>query len=108
MPLLDDWLLSPEDYQEHLIIENYLDRLLGGYTLKFVMNRYINESDHLIDNQRLKCIIRGISDAIEHRGLDLSFEWEYGRGVLLHNYKPNFNRGCNHDYKSKEGCSTGC
>ena len=39
-----------------------------------------------------------------HRGLDLHFEWEYERGVLLHNYKPNFNRGCGHDDESEERC----
>ena len=31
--------LYPADYSDHLIAENYLDGLLEGYTLKFVVNR---------------------------------------------------------------------
>ena len=87
--------------------ENYLDRLLEGYTLKLVTNRFINELDgvtYLIDNKRLQCIILGIGNAIKHRDLYLHFEWEYGRGVSLHNYKPNFDRGCGHE----ECCSPAC
>ena len=106
LPLLNDWL-SPKGYHEQLICENYLDRLLEGYTLKFVMNRFINESS-LIENGRLHHIILGIGYAIERRGLDLHFEWKYGEGVLLHNYKPNFDRGCGHDYETEEHCSPAC
>ena len=109
LPLLNKWM-SPKDYIFQLVNENYLDRLLEGYTLEFVTDRFINELDGLIDSPRLQCIIIGIIDAIKRRGLDLHFEWEYGRGVLLHNYKPNFDIGCGHDYRSKpeEPCSTGC
>ena len=77
LPLLNDWM-SPEGYHEQLIYENYLDRLLEGYTLRFVTNGYIKEPGRLIDNRRLQCIILGIGNAIKCRGLDLHFEWEYG------------------------------
>ena len=112
LQLLNNWM-SPKDYIFQLINENYLDRLLEGYTLEFITDRFINELDEvtrLINNPRLQCIIIGIMDAIKHRGLNLHFEWDYGKGVLLHNYKPNFDRGCGHDYRSKpeEPCSTGC
>ena len=112
LPLLNNWM-STKDYIFQLVNENYFDRLLEGYTLEFVTDRFINESDEvtrLIDNPRLQCIIIEIIDAIKCRGLDPHFDWEYGKGILLHNYKPNFDRGCGHDYRSKpeEPCSTGC
>ena len=54
----------------------------------------------------------GTNQIIKHRGLDLHFEWEYGKGLLLRNYNPNFNRGCDcgYDYRFGTGkaCSTGC
>ena len=55
LPLLNDWL-SP-------ICENYLLKLLEGYTLKFVTNRFITRLDgvtYLIENGRLHHIILGI------------------------------------------------
>ena len=110
LPLLNDWL-SPEGYHDQIICENYLDRLLEGYTLKFVTNRYINESGgitYLIESGRLHFIILGIYYAIKRRGLDLHFEWKYREGVLLHNNKPNFHRGCGHDYESEGHCSSTC
>ena len=106
LPLLNDWM-SPDGYIYQLIDESYSGRLLEGYTLKFITNRFINELDGvtcLIENERLNTIILGIGHAIKHRGLSLHFKWEYERGVLLHNYKPNFNRGCGH----KEHCSPAC
>ena len=65
LPLLNNWLY-PNDYPNQLICENYLDKLLKGYTLKFITNRYINESGHLSENVRLNHIILGIGYAIEH------------------------------------------
>ena len=63
--LLNNWM-SLQGYVYQLIDENYLDRLLEGYTLKFVMNRFINELDgvtYLIENERLNTIILGIGYA---------------------------------------------
>ena len=82
-------------YPDQLVDENYLDRLLQGYTLKFVTNRFINKTlpdPYLTMNKRLKSIPMGIDDATEHRGLDLYFDWNFEDGVLLHNYKPNFEK----------------
>ena len=42
LPLLND-LEYPNNYPDQLICENYLDRLLEGYTLKFAMNRIVCE-----------------------------------------------------------------
>ena len=67
LPLLNDWL-SPESYPYQIICENYSDRLLEGYTPKFVMNRCINESGgvtYLIESGRLQCIILGTGYAIK-------------------------------------------
>ena len=94
LPLLND-LSYPDDYHEQLICENYLDRLLEGYTLKFITNRFINETSsdpHLTTSGRLCSIISGIDDVIDRRGLDLHFEWNFEDGVLLHNYKPGFEK----------------
>ena len=99
LPLLND-LECLEHYPNQLVYENYFDRLLEGYTLKFVMNRFLNETmsdPHLIMNERLFAILEGIDDSIECRGLDLHFKWNCEEGVLLHNYKPNFGKGCGHD-----------
>ena len=96
LPLLNN-LKYPDHYPDQLVDENYSDRLLEGYTLKFVTNRIINEmrpDPYLTMNKRLYSILSGIGDVIERRGLDLHFEWNYETGVLLHNYKPNFEKGC--------------
>ena len=42
LPLLND-LEYPNNYPDQLICENYLDRLLEGYTLKFATNRIVCE-----------------------------------------------------------------
>ena len=97
----------PELYIDQLVYENYLDRSLEGYTLKFLTNRYINkicEVTYLKTNRRLLDILDGICDVIESRDLDFNFEWNSEEGVKLHNYKPNFERGCDHDEFSKEEC----
>ena len=94
LPLLNN-LKYPDRYPDQLVNENYLDRLLGGYTLKFVMNRFTNETSpdpYLTMNKRLLSILSGIGDIIERRDLDLSFEWNFNQGVSLHNYKPNFEK----------------
>ena len=68
LPLLND-LKYPDHYPDQLVDENYLDRLLEGYTLKFVMNRFINETrpdPYLTMNKRLYSILSGIGDVIEH------------------------------------------
>ena len=99
LPPLND-LKYPDAYPDQLVDENYLDRLLEGYTLKFVMNRFINETrpdPYLTMNKRLYSILSGIGDVIKHRGLNLHFEWNFETGVLLHNYKPNFEKRCDHD-----------
>ena len=109
LPLLND-LEYPDAYPNQLIYENYLDRLLEGYILKFVTNRFINEmrpDPYLTTNKRLYSIVLGIGDVIERRGLDLHFEWNFQQGVLLHNYKPNFEQGVLlHNYKPnfEKGC----
>ena len=104
-------LKCPEDYPDQLEYENYLDRLLEGYTLKFVTNRIINETmpdPYLIINRRLCSIVSGIHDVIECRDLNLHFEWCVGDEVLLHNYKPNFEKGCGHDENNCDECDNGC
>ena len=73
---------------------------MEGYTLKFVTNRFINETlpdPYLTMSGRLHSILMGIDDVIECQGLDLHFEWNFEEGVSLHNYKPNFEKGCGHD-----------
>ena len=67
LPLLND-LKYPDAYPDQLIYQNYLDRLLEGYTLKFVTNRIINEprpDPYLTMNKRLYSILSGIGDLIE-------------------------------------------
>ena len=103
LPLLNDLRYS-DDYPDQLICENYLDRLLEGYTLKFVTNRFINETGpdpHLTTNKRLLSLLSGIDDVIERLGVDLHFKWNF-EGVLLHDYKPNFEKGCGHDINKRD------
>ena len=61
-------------------------------------------------NKRLYGILSGIDDVISHRGLDLHFEWNFDIRVLLHNYRPNFEKGCDHDDEcdNEECCPDGC
>ena len=103
-----DYLEHPDIYPEQLVDENYLDRLLEGYTLKFVTNRFINEmmpDPYLTTNKRLHGILMGIDDVIERQGLDLHLEWDYEKeGVLIHNYKPNFEKECGHDQNNCDEC----
>ena len=92
LPLLND-LEHPDAYPDQLVYENYLDRLLEGYTLKFVMNRDIYETrsdTYLTMNRRLNSILLGIGDVIKWRNLNLHFEWKFEEDVLLQNYNPNF------------------
>ena len=63
---------------------------------------------YLTKNKRLLSILSGINNVIEHRGLDLHFEWNFKEGVLLHNYKPNFDTGCGHNYECEEHCPDFC
>ena len=115
LPLLND-LKYPDACPDQLVDENYLDRLLEDYALKFVMNRFINETGpdpYLTTNTRLCSILPGIGDLIERRGLGLHFEWNFEQGALLHNYKPNFEKGCGHDdecdhEECEECCPDGC
>ena len=68
-----------------------------GDTLRFLVNRYIEENlsgvDWLIAHlgTRLRCIIEGIEDAIKCRGLDLSFHWKEG-GLLLYDYEYGYDK----------------
>ena len=67
LPQLNN-LECPGDYPGQLVYENHLDRLLEGYTLKFVMNRTINErksGTYLIASTRLTEIYLGIDRVIE-------------------------------------------
>ena len=68
LPLRND-LKRPDLYLEQLAAENYLDRLLEGYTLKFAMNRFINETlskPYLTMNKRLHSILSDICNVIKH------------------------------------------
>ena len=68
LPLLND-LKYLDAYPDQLVVENYLDRLLEGYTLKFVTNRFINEmlpDPYLTTSERLHSILSDIDDVIEH------------------------------------------
>ena len=47
LTLLNNWM-SPKDYIFQLVNENYLERLLEGYTLEFVTDRLMNELDELL------------------------------------------------------------
>ena len=107
LPPLND-LNHPDVYHEQLVDENYSVRLLEGYTLKFVTNRFINETmpdPYLTTNKRSYSIVSGIDEVIECRGLDLHFEWNDELGVLLHNYKPNFKKGSGHDENNCYKCN---
>ena len=67
LPLLND-LKCPERFPDQLAYENYLDGLLKGYTLKFVTNRFIDETmpePCLTMNKRLHRILEGIEDVID-------------------------------------------
>ena len=104
LPLLNDRMYL-NDYIYQLVNESYLGRLLEGYTLKFVTNRFINETEadpYLTTNKRLLSILEGTGYGTERRGFDLHFEWNFKEEVLLHNYIPNFDRGCGHDYECEE------
>ena len=89
--------INLNDYYIQLAVKNYLDTLLEGDTLRFLVNRYIKENlsgvDWLIANlgSRLRYIIDGITDAIKRRGLDLSFHWNDGR-LLLYNYELGYDK----------------
>ena len=89
--------INLDNYYIQLAVENYLDTLLEGDTIRFLVNRYIMENlsgvDWLIANlgSRLRYIIDRITDAIKHRGLDLSFHWNEG-GLLLYNYEQGYDK----------------
>ena len=94
--------MSLKDYITQLEGKSYLDRLLEDQTLKFLMDKNICGSGHLVVSSKLESIIVGIDDTILHRGLDLYFELEHEGpegtlGVLLH----NFDRECEKPYASK-------
>ena len=108
LPLVND-IGHLESYLSQLIDEDYLDRLQEGYTLRFVTNRLIggmSSDPSLRMNKRLYSILSGIGDVTERRGLDLHFEWNFETGVLLHNYNPNFEKGCDceEDIAHKSEC----
>ena len=69
--------LYPADYTDQLMAENYLDGLLEGYTLKFVVNSSIDRLKDVFyltfeDNKRR--IYQTMCGVIERRGLKLRFE----------------------------------
>ena len=88
--MLPSSIAPEEDYIYQLVSDNYLDMLLKGYTLKFLMDRCTKEFDgvtRLIDvNERFQSIALGIREVIRSRELDLQFEWTY-EGFVLHNFK---------------------
>ena len=93
----------PDNYDiDQVINQNYLDILLKGRVLKFLVERDLlydelgNQPDgfECLDfSQRMEITISGIVKAAKSIGIDLSFELEE-EGLLLCNYKPNFYRGC--------------
>ena len=100
LPSLNEHI-CPKDYYIQLVYENYLDILLGGCTLKFLVDRFITGQNReyikhganyltSYSGARLEFIVSGIIDAIEHRGLNLHFELDEDENILLHNYKQNY------------------
>ena len=103
--------LNSEDCHIQLVYETYLDILLEGRTLKFMTDRspvrsggayYLGSYAGLI----LEFIVSEIIDAIEYRGLHLHFELDEEEDVLLHNYRPDYNKKC--DLAYQDGKSTIC
>ena len=112
LPLLND-ISNPSNYPEQLVAEDYLDRLLEAETLKFLTNRSVNDKHYLTEEKRLLSITMEMRDVIEHRGLDLCIETNFEQGMLLHNYNPNFERGCDcywveFDKNGEEICCDNC
>ena len=107
LPSLND-RLNLKEYYIQLVYENYLDMLLEDQTLKLLVMRlltppcYSDDEDddedgecdevYLIDysGSRLTYIVSGIIDAIEHRGLNLSFEFDAESNILLRNYNKDY------------------
>ena len=103
-----NYRLNPKEYYIQLVYENYLDTLLEGQTLKLLAMRlltppcYSGDKDddedgecdevYLIDysGSRLTYIVSGIIDAIKHRGLNLSFEFDAESNILLRNYNKDY------------------
>ena len=94
----------PNNYTNQLACENYLDRLLGGYTLEFTMKRNVNET-YLNTKPRLYYICLGMALVIKRRGLNLKFEEKGPFQLLIHDYKPIFDECENEcDESENEGC----
>ena len=75
LPLLTN-ICDPSSYPKQLVAKNYLDRLLEGYTLKFLIDRSVNEDKdkyYLNENKKLLSITMGIRDVMERQGLNFRF-----------------------------------
>ena len=104
LSLLND-LECQDKYINQLLCENYLDRLLDGYIVKFVTNRLINNKlncgPYLTMNKRLGSMISEIHKSIERIDLYLRFKPnpfkpKFEGGYALLNYDSSFG-GCSHD-----------
>ena len=83
----------PNRYVEQFIAENYLDGLMEGYTLKFIVPEsieYLYDKPLLVLEGRLKRIFSAIVSVIQRRELTLNFEHDFEdkEGLTLHDY-PN-------------------
>ena len=62
LPPLND-LDHPDVHHEQIVDENYFDRLLEGYTLRFVTSRFINGTmpdPYLTTNERLYSMLQAL------------------------------------------------
>ena len=83
----------PDKYVEQLVAENYLNGLLEGYTLKFVVPRlleYLNGKPRLVLKRRIKSIYSAMASVIQRREFALNFEddFEDEVGLTIHDH-PN-------------------
>ena len=88
LPLLNDYGCT-DYYLEQLIAKHYLNGLVEGYMLKFMMTRlikYLEVIPYLKMNKRLINIFSTVYNVVEHREPDLNFEFDYAGWLLLHNY----------------------
>ena len=74
LPLLNDYVHT-DRYFKQLIAKHYVNELLEGYTLEFMMTRSVKHqgtSTYLKMNKRLMNIFRTMSGVIKRRGLNLN------------------------------------
>ena len=108
---------SKNEKPEVMLDKYYLDKLLDGKTLEFIVSRFVCDNDRDADDEddsnddekdlvspfmgfgsfRIIEIIHGIDRVIKSRGLDLKFE--QGDGPILHNFKQDYDKKCGLFYK---------